>query len=258
MSWWGKLIGGYFGFYLGGPIGALIGLALGHSFVDNDTGTEPPIGSQNRAQTAFFTATFYVMGRICKADGRITEDEIHTARIIMSQMKLSAAQKEAAIALFNAGKKEDFPLTDVLSQLKAELGRAKNIKRAFVEIQCYAAYADNTLHPDEERLLKEICHNIGVAEYELKSILAAIATERKNSAVNTVSEKNRLNDAYTILNVSPSADDNEIKRSYRRLMSKYHPDKLVAKGLPEEMLELSTRKTQDIRQAYEKIMRNRK
>jgi len=104
MSWWGKLIGGYVGFALGGPIGALIGAALGHNF-DKSTSPIQSIGQQNRSQAAFFTATFSVMGHICKADGRVTPDEISAAKMIMSQMSLSPAQKDAAIALFNEGKK---------------------------------------------------------------------------------------------------------------------------------------------------------
>ena len=152
MSWWGKLIGGYIGFALGGPIGALLGVALGHN-LDKDTSPTHSIGQQNRSQAAFFTVTFSVMGHICKADGRVTPDEISAARMIMAQMALSPAQKDAAIALFNEGKQDDFPLEDVLAQLKSELGLSKNIKRVFVEIQCSAAYADGILHPAVKKLL---------------------------------------------------------------------------------------------------------
>jgi DnaJ like chaperone protein len=65
-------------------------------------------------------------------------------------------------------------------------------------------------------------------------------------------------DAYAILNVSPEASDADIKRAYRRLMSQHHPDKLVSKGLPEEMMEIAKQKTQEIRQAYEVIKEKRK
>jgi len=234
MSWWGKLIGGYIGFALGGPIGALLGVALGHNF-DKNISAAPPIGQQNLSQAAFFTATFSVMGHICKADGRVTPDEISTARMIMAQMALSPAQKDAAIMLFNEGKKDDFPLEDVLTQLKSELGLAKNIKRIFVEIQCYAAYADGVLHPSE----------IGFSRNEFERILAAIAAEshHKKSGPSGKSRKMKSGDAYAILNVSANANDNEVKRAYRKLMSQHHPDKLVSKGLPEEMMKVATQKT---------------
>jgi len=262
MSWWGKLIGGYVGFALGGPIGALLGAALGHNF-DKDTSTQtssPFIGQQNRSQAAFFTATFSVMGHICKADGRVTPDEISAARQIMSQMALSPAQKDAAIALFNEGKKDGFPLEDVLAQLKSELGLSKDIKRVFVEIQCSAAYADGVLHPAEKNLLEKICRFIGFSEYELNSILAAIAAEahHQKSGRGGKSGEMQTEDACAILNISPGANLSEVKRAYRKLMSQHHPDKLVSKGLPEEMMKVATQKTQEIRAAYERIIDERK
>ena len=259
MSWWGKLIGGYIGFALGGPIGALLGVALGHNF-DKDTSPTHSIGQQNRAQAAFFTVTFSVMGHICKADGRVTPDEISTARMIMSQMALSPAQKDAAIALFNEGKKDDFPLEDVLAQLKSELGLSKNIKRVFIEIQCSAAYADGILHPAEKKLLEKICHFIGFSEYELNSILTAIAAETHHQKTSHGGKpgKMQIEDAYAILNISPNANLSEVKRAYRKLISQHHPDKLISKGLPEEMMKIATQKTQEIRAAYERVMDERK
>ncbi len=259
MSWWGKLIGGYVGFALGGPIGALIGATLGHSF-DNTASPIQSIGQQNRSQAAFFTATFSVMGHICKADGRVTPDEISAAKMIMSQMSLAPAQRDAAIALFNEGKKDDFPLDDVLAQLKSELGLSKNIKRVFVEIQCSAAYADGVLHPAEKKVLQRICHIIGFSEYELNSILAAISAEahHQKSGRGGKSAKMQLKDAYAILNINQNANDSEVKRAYRKLISQHHPDKLISKGLPEEMMKIATQKTQEIRAAYECIMDEKK
>jgi len=262
MSWWGKLIGGYVGFALGGPIGALLGVALGHNF-DKDASTQrsaPFIGRQNRSQAAFFTATFSVMGHICKADGRVTPDEISAARMVMSQMSLSPEQKDAAIALFNEGKKDGFPLEDILAQLKSELGLSKNIKRVFVEIQCSAAYADGILHPAEKKLLEKICRLIGFSEYELNSILAAISAEAhyQKSGRGGQSGKMQLADAYAILNVNHDTSDSEVKRAYRKLISQHHPDKLISKGLPEEMMKIATQKTQEIRAAYECVMEERK
>lgn len=262
MSWWGKIIGGYFGFVLGGPIGALLGAVLGHN-LDKGLGgfssTGPGIGHQQRAQAAFFTATFSVMGHICKADGRVTPDEINIARMIMSQLVLSPEQEKAAIALFNEGKKKDFPLEDVLLQLKNELGLSKNIKRMFIEIQCYTAYADGVMHPDEKKLLIRICKIIGFSQYEFESIAASTAAEfhHQTSGRDGKPKKMSLNDASAILNISASATDNEVKRAYRRLISQHHPDKLVSKGLPEEMIKMATQRTQEIRGAYERIMDER-
>lgn len=263
MSWWGKIFGGYLGFVLGGPIGALLGAVLGHN-LDKSLGgfqsTGPGTGHQQRTQAAFFTATFSVMGHICKADGRVTPDEINIARMVMSQMALLPEQKKAAIALFNEGKKKDFPLEEVLLQLKHELGASRNIKRMFIEIQCYAAYADGLMHPHEKKLLIRICQIIGFSQYEFESIAVAIAAQfhHQTSGKEGKPKKMGLRDAYKILNVSASANDDKVKRAYRRLISQHHPDKLVSKGLPEEMIKLATQRTQEIREAYERIMDERK
>src|SRR5690554_6549827 len=106
MSWWGKVIGGAFGFALGGPLGAALGAALGHNF-DRGMGQQARIGSshdQERIQSAFFTATFSMMGYIAKADGRVSETEIAMARDIMGQMRLTPEQRKVAIRLFEEGK----------------------------------------------------------------------------------------------------------------------------------------------------------
>lgn len=260
MSWWGKIIGGYLGFLLGGPIGALLGAAIGHGFDKKSAGDSafPPGGGykQQRAQAAFFTATFSIMGHICKADGRVCENEIEIARRVMQQMALSAPQKKAAMHLFNEGKKRGFPFEDVLLQLKSELGAAKNIKRMFIEIQISAAYADGIMHPDEKKLLVQICNIIGFPRYEFDSIVAAIAAEFHHRGTGGIKPGGMsLQDARAILGVSKDSTRDEIKRSYRRLMSQHHPDKLIAKGLPEEMVKMATQRSQEIREAYDRLMK---
>ena len=105
MAWWGKVIGGAFGFMLGGPLGALLAGAVGHQFDlglekqfsagDKNIGGEP--GAQERVQSAFFAATFSVMGYICKADGQVSRGEIRAAESVMKRMRLNPQQKQAAM-----------------------------------------------------------------------------------------------------------------------------------------------------------------
>jgi DnaJ like chaperone protein len=252
MSWWGKVIGGAFGFMVGGPLGAVLGAALGHNFdkgVDGlDVGHGAYQGTQQRIQTAFFTATFSVMGHICKVDGRVSSDEIRTARQVMDHMELSPDQVKAAVALFNEGKKQSFPLDAILTQLKQEIGHRINLKRMFIEIQCLAAGADGTIHPAERSLLIHVCDVLGINRYELESLLVSASSGFQRAQKHT-----RPDDAYQILGISPSASDAEVKKAYRRLMSRHHPDKLLSKGLPEEMVKLATERTGEIRKAYESI-----
>lgn len=270
MSWWGTLAGGAFGFMLGGPLGAVLGAAVGRNFDRGVSGNfeqpggrrrragqagDLPRGHQFRIQAAFFTAIFSVLGQVSKADGRVTKDEIRMATRIMEDMNLSPQQREAAKALFNEGKEDGFDIYAVLSQFRREIGRRTTLQRMFVEILCYAAYADGVLHPEENRLLLLVCDEIGYSEYELESTLASVSAEfhHRRQGDGRIS----LDDAYSVLNISENAGDAEVKKAYRRLISQHHPDKLVAKGLPEEMMKIATQRTHEIRQAYERIKEHR-
>lgn len=250
MSWWGKLFGGTFGFMLGGPLGALLGAALGHG-LDNKAGQ---VYGRQRVQTAFFTATFSVMGHLAKADGRVSETEIQMARTLMDQMQLNPTLKKMAINLFNEGKADNFALDDVLAQFKRECMRRHDLMRVFIEIQLQACYADGSLHQAEKKILLHVCEVLGFSRAEFDQIEAML---RSGGTRGGRGGGMLLDDAYKILDVSKNATDAEVKKAYRRLMSQHHPDKLVAKGLPEEMMKIATEKTHEIRSAYELIKTDR-
>lgn len=257
MSWWGKLVGGAFGFMVGGPLGALIGAAIGHNF---DSGmklqsTTAP-GDQERVQTAFFTATFSVMGHIAKADGHVSKDEIANARQVMASMELDAEMRKVAINLFQQGKARDFPLDTILEQFRRECHRRQHLIRLFIEIQLQAAYADGKMHQKERAMLLHICQRLGISPDEFDVLAGAAGAERNYGGVSG-RDRMSLSDAYAILEIPSSSTDKEIKKAYRRMMSRHHPDKLVAKGLPEEMMKIATEKTQEIQTAYELIKKSR-
>ena len=264
MSWWGKLVGGAFGFMLGGPLGALLGAALGHKFdkgldglPDDELGWDE--GDRERVQTAFFTATFSVMGRVSKADGRISKHEIRLAEQVMSQMSLSGEMRQTAINLFNEGKLASFPLDEVLEQFRRECHRRRSLIQMFIEIQLQAAYADGQMDAAEEALLLHICDRLSVSEFVFRRLEQMIRAERQYAGAGAGGrrqaqpDQHTVKDDYAILNLSADATDKEVKQSYRRLMNQHHPDKLVAKGLPEEMMKLAAKKTDEIRKAYERI-----
>jgi DnaJ like chaperone protein len=262
MNWWGKIFGGAFGFMLGGPLGAIFGAVLGHNFdlglKSTITGGPADWGRLERAQTAFFTATFSLMGHLCKVDGRVSEEEIAIARQVMARMDLNHEQQRAAMDLFKAGKREDFPVAEALGQLRQFIGRHYSLRRMFIEIQLYAAYADGVLHDAEEQVLQRVCAALGIARYEYEALTAAIGGEmhhRRSGAGKPAGIS--LRDAYAVLNLTPDAGAAEVKKAYRRLINQHHPDKLVAKGLPEEMIKLANERTHEIRQAYEKIREHR-
>lgn len=263
MSWWGKLIGGTFGFMLGGPLGALLGAALGHNFDRGLGDTLTWSGSfgedvdVERVQSAFFTAVFSMMGHLAKADGVVSRDEIALAESVMRQMRLDARQKEVAVSLFNQGKAQDFPAEQVLEQFRLECHRRRNLLQMFIEILIATALADGTLHASEQRLLQHAALRIGFSQNEFLNIL-----RRQQAGMHMHQQKpdsaTALKDAYKVLGLDASANDAEIKRAYRKLMNQHHPDKLVAKGLPEEMMQIAHQKTLEIKEAYELVSRSRK
>lgn len=263
MSWWGKVIGGAFGFALGGPLGAALGAALGHNF-DRGLGHQARLGSpedQERIQSAFFTATFSMMGHIAKADGRVSETEIAMARDVMGQMRLTAEQRKVAMRLFEEGKQPDFPAEASLAQFRQVCHRRRNLLQMFMEILILTACADGELDAREEAILRQSAVTLGFPVAVFEALLQQIRAGRRfhdQGRGSSASSADALADAYRTLGVSASANDQEVKKAYRRLMNQHHPDKLVSKGLPEEMMELAEQKTHEIRNAYELIRNARK
>lgn len=265
MSWWGKIIGGTFGFMLGGPLGALLGGALGHQFDKGLRGMREAggpgfrPGDQERIQTAFFTATFSVMGHLAKVDGRVSKQEIELASTVMSQMSLNAEQRKLAIRLFNQGKAPDFPLDDVLQQFRQECHRRWTLLQMFLEIQIHAAYADGVMHATERDLLLHICERLGFSKMQFERLDAMVRAQRffheqaAGEGARPAPRRDVLREAYDLLGISKDATDAEVKKAYRRLMNQHHPDKLTARGMPEEMIKLATEKTQEIKAAYDAV-----
>ncbi len=263
MSWWGKVLGGTFGFIMGGPLGAVLGASLGHSFDKglDGLGDAASPGGQQRTQLAFFTATFSVMGRLAKADGRVSADEIAFAKAVMAQMQFDEQQKKLAIEIFNQGKLPEFDLDGVLKQFRQECHRRHTLMQMFLEIQLQAAYADGELHPAERELLLHVFEQLGFTRHEYDHLEAMVRSARGAAgggyAPRGEERGPTLAEDYAVLDVVKSSSDAEVKKAYRRLMSQHHPDKLVSKGLPEEMIKLANEKTQQIRKAYERIKKSR-
>ena len=261
MSWFSTVVGGAFGFMLGGPLGAILGASVGHQFGKGLTGIETGEtlnpGDQHRVQMAFFTATFSVMGHIAKADGHVSPEEISQANRVMFEMALTSDMRATAINLFQQGKQADFPLNDVLAQFYKECHRRTDLLRMFLEIQLQEAFADGTLAASEEKLLLHICSQLRIARFDYERMKIQLQTRQRfqgrSSYTKSAPQTTSLQDAYGVLGLTPSASRAEVKKAYRRLMSQNHPDKLVAKGLPEEMMRLAKEKTQKISKAYETI-----
>jgi DnaJ like chaperone protein len=256
MSWWTSVLGGALGYMIGGPLGAMLGVAFagnlskGKSNFRGSASDYMP-GDKQRVQAAFFSSVFSVMGYIAKVDGKVSKSEILLAQQVMQHMQLSEDMQKAAKELFNQGKHKDFNLDEVLDQFRSECHRRTHLVRMFLEIQIQATYADGVFDDKEYDALKYIAQKLRFPVHELERLIQQFSVSSNNSS------KLTIDDAYVILSADKGLTDKELKRAYRRLLAQHHPDKLVAKGLPDEMIRLANEKTQEIIGAYEFIKKHR-
>ncbi len=256
----GKLIGGFLGLIFGGPVGLLFGVFFGHQF---DKGFVHTGGIHlgglhpQRARETFVRTTFQVMGHMAKADGQVSEQEIHTARTVMRQMSMTPEQVTEAIAWFTEGKRPDFPLRECLRRFRQFSHFHAGLTRAFVELQVQAALIGNGIHPEEREILWMICQELGVTRADLAQIEELVRLHMSGGSADGRSPQDELARSYKVLGVAENASDRDFKTAYRRLMNQHHPDKLVAKGLPESMMAEAKVKVREIRAAYDLIKKNR-
>jgi DnaJ like chaperone protein len=271
-SWWGKIIGAFFGFLAAGPIGALIGIFIGNLF---DRGLYQHFSRQHwqyhaekhkSVQNDFFRATFSVMGHIAKANGHVSVQDIRMAKSLMQEMGLTKIQIKAAQDYFTEGKKKDFNLDKVIINLRQTLRSNPELLKLFIDIQYRAALVDG-LSFKKQQVFNSILNLLDFAPlHKQNRFFEDFANfswsqnanhQQSSSSYQQQNQQQRpksfLDQAYAILEVSPRSSKQEIKQAYRRLTSRNHPDKLIAKGLPESMIKIANEKTQAIRKAYEQI-----
>lgn len=256
------IIGGFIGLMSGGLFGLLLGAGIG---VALSAALKRALGNALNPQDAFFKATFTVMGKLAKADGHVSEAEIQYAREVMNRMGLSEERRLEAMALFSRGKENDFEIAEVMRPLSALIRFRIPLKLMFVEIQLQAAMADGQVSEAETIIIREVCGLLQMSQAEMAALIARMQSQfsyqqhsYQSHQGGYVSEQELLKESYGVLGVDASVSDAELKKAYRRLMSQHHPDKLVAKGLPEDMMQLAKEKTQEIQAAYDRIRTARK
>lgn len=260
MQWKGKVIGGVLGAIVSAsPIGAAIGMLLGHQFDRQSEDEDEAAGGDPQLISAvFFRSTFAVMGCIAKADGRVSESEIQAARGVMQQLRLSEEQVQAAIRFYAEGKQAEFRVEQTVKELRRVCGRRHDLLRMFMELQLRAALLGSDLHGPARPIIQRVAHWLGISGTELAHLEAVLRLQYgQPRSATSAPPANRLGDAYRVLDVKSSASNEEVIKSYRRQMSRHHPDKLVANGLPESMMEIAKQKTQQVREAYEIICEHR-
>jgi DnaJ like chaperone protein len=267
MQYWGKVIGVAVALMMGGGFwGVVLGLLVGHMFDKARSRSMNWFANQQQRQSLFFATTFEVMGHLTKSKGRVTEADIHVASLFMDRMNLHGESRTAAQQAFRVGKADNYPLREKMRQFRSVCFGRFDLIRMFLEIQIQAAFADGSLHPNERDVLYVIAEELGISHAQFDQFLRMMqggaqfgggyhqqSQGGQGGGWQQAQRGPTLEDACNVLGVKPSDDATTIKRAYRKQMSEHHPDKLVAKGLPPEMMEMAKQKAQEIQKAYELI-----
>jgi len=246
MSWFGKIMGGSVGFMLGGPIGALIGVSLGHALIDDKTragyAEQGRLTGQEQRQAVFFTATFAMLGKMAKADGRVCEDEISVVRTFMrDKLRLDPVTQKFAMGVFNEAKDNNTSFEDYARQFGQVFQGEPQLRTMFFEMLFTVALADGVLHPAEEKILRSAPPLLGLQNGAYEMVKSQFVSD--------------LSHCYAVLGLDNGADSSAVKKAYRKLVSEYHPDKVISKGLPEDFIKFAEEKFREINEAYEAIQK---
>ncbi len=241
MSIWGKIIGGAAGFALGGPIGAVVGVAAGH-FVDRATarGRLRSGGATAAIETkrqAFAIALIVLCAKMAKADGKVTRDEIDAFKRIF---RVPDREMEQVGKIFNEARKEATGFEPYAEQIMEIFPHNHHVREELLGALFHIAQADGVIHEAEMTFLKSVARIFQFDERDFGRIFSSHLGSDDA-------------DPYEILGVDRDASDDEIKRVYRDLIRENHPDRLMAEGLPQEMIDVANEKVAHINDAYDRI-----
>ena len=238
----GKWIGSGLGWTLGGPIGALAGFVLGTLF-DLSEKTDPNTGTfGNRVQTTpndYLFSLLVLVSAVLNADGKIMKSELNYVKEFF-KANFGAEGAQNALRILHDLTKQKIPVTDVCQQIKIYMdypGRLQLIHFLFG-----IAASDGEIHPEELKLIRHISINLGISTADYTSIEAMLIP--------------KTDWAYDVLEIQPTASDEEIKKAYRKMAVKYHPDKVSYLG--EEIQQAASEKFKKVNEAYQLISKERK
>ncbi len=260
--YWGKIIGALAGLAMRNPWAALAGFILGHQFdrgfAERYRRFQRQGADISRVAEDFVKVLFQTMGHLAKIDGRVSEPEIRAARTVMHRLSLNPAQVRRAIGWFEEGKQVAFPLLKRVRELRQSGARNAADRLTFVRLLLEVALAKEGLKKSERALIWKICSELSIGRVEFAQMEAMIRAQKgfKHSPAGTV-DAARVSQAYDTLGVSSQASNDDVKKAYRRLMNKNHPDKLSGSNPGADVIAEAQRRTLEIRRAYEMLRARR-
>jgi len=241
MGFFGKLIGGGLGWAFGGPIGALIGVAVGSMFDKSPSGQTSGSSQQRHTTEADFKMSLLVMmACVMKADGKVLKSELDVVkRFLIANFGEDGALE--ALKILKNLLEQPINETEVAMQINQYMNYSAKLQ--LVKLLFDIAYADGEVHSTELDMIKRISDIFRLSYQDFDSMKAPYT---KTTDVNW---------AYKALEIEPTATDEEIKKAYRRMAMKYHPDKVHTLG--EDVKKSATEKFRSINEAYESLKKNR-
>jgi DnaJ like chaperone protein len=235
MGKYGKWIGGGLGWALLGPLGGVLGFVAGSMFDRSDERQRVFSGTTHGDFTmSLLTLTAAVM----KADGRILKSELEYVRQYFSQSFGPAASQEAMLYLRDLLKQE-IPLRDVCYQIKHRLDHSSRLQ--LLHFLYGVSKADGKVHPREVEIIEKIAGYLGISAIDMGSIKAMFYQD--------------TDAAYRVLEIEASVSDDEVKKAYRKMANKYHPDKVAYLG--EDIRKAAGEKFRKVKDAYETVKKDR-
>jgi DnaJ like chaperone protein len=238
VSIWGKIAGAATGLAIGGPIGALLGGLAGHYAIDRENDEAADI---HEREVAFSMGVIALGAKMAKADGVVTKDEVSAFKDVF---KVPDSELKNVARLFNLAKKDVAGYESYAKQLARMFQDDRETLKAVLDGLFHIAKADDVLHPNEEQYLASVARIFGFSDTEFAYIRARHVQAKERSP-------------YDVLEVDPSISDAELKKRYRELVRENHPDRLMARGVPEEFVEIANNKIAAINQAYDEIAKER-
>lgn len=239
MSLWGKIIGGAAGLAVGGPIGALLGVAVG-AVVDEGVERIAPSGDMTRRVT-FTIGVIALAAKMAKADGRVTRDEVDAFKRVF---RVEPEEMQNVGRVFDMARRSTAGYEEYARQIAGLMQGNRTILFDLVDILFYIAKADGHIHPAELEFIRRVSDIFGFSAGERADVEARHCGPDQDSP-------------YTVLGVSPNVSDEALREVYRNLVRENHPDRLMAEGVPPELLAVATRRSAEINAAYDAIKAQR-
>ncbi len=240
MSIWGKVIGGVAGFAIGGPFGALLGAFAGHA-MDRARERAGGAGTTANRQVVFTMAVIVLAAKMAKADGRVTRDEIDAFKRIF---RIPPAEMKEVGKLFNAAAEDATGFEPYARQIAQMFAHQPAVLEELLGGLFHIAKADGTVHTGELEYLRQVGAIFGIDGHAFERVHAGHMGADAG-------------DPYEVLGLTREATDAQVKTAYRKRSREYHPDTLIAQGLPQEFIDLATEKMAAINTSYDRIEKER-